>query len=95
MTRALLKDTWREIRHSMGRFISIFTIILLGVSFFAGLRAAGPDMENTADQYFDEQNLMDFRLVSTFGIDENDITAVQNADSVEQVMPGYSLDVLL
>lgn len=32
--RALWKDIFREIRHTKARFISIFAIIMLGVSFF-------------------------------------------------------------
>ena len=35
MTKALLKDTLREIKKSFGRFISILIIAMLGVAFFA------------------------------------------------------------
>ena len=36
MKSALKKDTVREIRHSLGRFLSIFLIVLLGCGFFSG-----------------------------------------------------------
>ena len=56
---ALRKDFYMEIRKSLGRFLSIFFIVALGVSFFSGIRASEPDMRISGDAYFDEKNLMD------------------------------------
>lgn len=39
---------------------------------WAGLRATAPDMKKSADSYFDQQNLMDLRIVSTLGLTEED-----------------------
>ena len=50
MKSALKKDTVREIRHSLGRFLSIFLIVLLGCGFFSGIKATMPDMIDTAYQ---------------------------------------------
>ena len=55
--KALRKDFYMEIKRSLGRFLSIFFIVALGVSFFAGIRAAEPDMRFSADEYFDEHHL--------------------------------------
>lgn len=52
-------------------------IIALGVGFFAGIKATVPSMYNLARTYTDEQELMDYRLVSTVGFDEDDIKAVK------------------
>ena len=49
MKKALLKNSFKEIKKSYKRFISILLIALLGVGFFAGLRAASPDMVDTID----------------------------------------------
>lgn len=49
---ALWKDIYREIWRSKSRFISIFMLIMLGVAFFSGLKATGPDMLLTADNFF-------------------------------------------
>lgn len=95
MKRALLRDTLREIWHSKGRFLSIFTIILLGVAFFAGLKAAGPDMKKTADAYFHSENLMDLRVVSTLGLDEENLDALSQMEGVAQVDPAYTYDVIM
>lgn len=47
----LIKDFFVEIKNSRNRFLSILVIVLLGVAFFSGIRAASPDMELSADIY--------------------------------------------
>ena len=39
MKSPILKDTFREIKKSFSRFISIFAISAIGVAFFAGISA--------------------------------------------------------
>lgn len=68
-----MKDTVREIKHTLSRFLSIFAIILIGVAFFAGLVATGPVMRETTDQFFDENNLADMEVMSTVGLTDQDI----------------------
>lgn len=93
MKNALLLDTVREIKNSMSRFLSIFTIIALGCGFFSGIKATMPDMIDTASQYFIDNNLMDYKLMSNIGIKSEDVQAVRNAEGVEGALPGYSKDV--
>ena len=93
MKAALLKNTFREIKNTKARFISILMIVALGVGFFVGVKATSPSMKQMAVDYYDESNLMDFRLVSTVGFDEDDIKAVKETDGVRYVMPSYFLDV--
>ena len=50
----LRKDFIIEIKKTMGRFVSIFFIVALGVAFYSGIRASEPSMRITADQYFDD-----------------------------------------
>ena len=47
--KALNKDIRVEIKKSLGRYISIFLIVALGVSFFSGLRSTESDMRYTGD----------------------------------------------
>ena len=42
--KAKWKDNLRGIRKSKNRFLSILCIVMIGVSFFAGVKASGPDM---------------------------------------------------
>lgn len=61
MKKALLKNSFKEIKTSYKRFISILLIALLGVGFFAGLRATSPDMVDTIDKYYKEQMCMIYK----------------------------------
>lgn len=95
MTKALLKNTLREIRDTKARFISILMIITLGVGFFIGVKATSPSMTQMAEDYYSETNLMDFRLVSTVGFDEYDVNAVKRTAGVASVMPSHYADVMV
>ena len=52
MKKALLKDSVKEIKNTYKRFISILLMAFLGVGFFAGIKAASPDMLDTIDHYY-------------------------------------------
>lgn len=95
MTRALWKNTLREIWNTKARFISIFAIIALGVGFFAGIKGTAPAMENTIQQYYQDQNLMDIQLLSTVGFDKNDIQKIKGIKGIEEINAGYMADALM
>lgn len=92
---AFVKDIFREIFKTKNRFLSIFSIVAIGVGFFAGLTVSGPDMKLTADTYFNDQNLSDFRLVSTLGFTDDDVQALREIDGVQAVAPGHWVDTVL
>lgn len=92
--RALRKDFYMEIKKSMGRFLSIFFIVALGVAFFSGIRAAEPDMRLSADAYFDEHALMDLEIISTLGLTNEDLDAIRKVEGVQKAEGSYSTDVL-
>lgn len=78
----------------MGRFVSIFFIVALGVAFYSGIRASEPSMRFTADQYFDDSKLMDLKVIGTMGLTKADIKAIGKVSGIEAVEGGYSKDVL-
>ncbi len=92
---ALRKNILREIWKTKSRFISIFAIIGISVGFFAGLKSVLPSMLKTAQEYFSDNHLMDIRLMSTVGFDDEDIAEISKLDCVEEVMPGYMSDLLV
>lgn len=94
MKSTLLKDFFREIKNDLSRFISLVLLIALAVAFFSGLRAAEPDMKLTADQYFDDYGLYDFRIASTLGITADDIDGISEIDNVEVVEGAFETDIL-
>ena len=90
----LRKDFIIEIKKTMGRFVSIFFIVALGVAFYSGIRASEPSMRFTADQYFDDSELMDLKVMGTMGLTKADIKAIGKVSGIEAVEGGYSKDVL-
>ena len=95
MKTALLKDGIKVITKSYKRFISLLLIVLLGVGFFAGLRAASPDMKATVDEYFDELNVMDIQVISTLGLTDDDLEAIKNVENVENAEGSYQTDAIV
>lgn len=78
MRNRLLTDAAREILHTKKKFFSLLIMNFLAVGFLAGLRMTAPDMKHSLDVYYDEQNLMDLRIVSTLGLTEEDLEALRN-----------------
>ena len=93
--KALWTDIFREISRTKARFLSIFAIIMLGVGFFAGIKATGPDMLDTADHYYKDLKLMDLKVQSTLGLEPSDIEKLKRVAGVDAVQPGYGADVFL
>lgn len=91
---ALWKDIFRDIKKSKGRFISIASIIVLGVMLFTGVKIAPIDMKSTADKYYDDYNLMDLKIISTLGLSDNDVNDIKNIEGVLGVYPSKTIDVL-
>lgn len=81
--KSLLKNNLKSIYKTRRRFISILVMAFLGVGFFAGLVATSPDMLDSLDKYADSSNLYDINIVSTLGLTDDDIAALQALDGVE------------
>ncbi len=89
---ALFTDTLREIAKSRARFLSILCIVGLGVAFFVGIKSAGPDMQYTADAFFDETHMHDVQILSTMGLSAADVAQIAKEPYVESVLPGMTAD---
>ncbi len=94
MTNMTARTLFRTIRSTIGRYIAIFAIVALGVGFFTGLKNAQPSMQKTADEYLDEQNMFDFRLISTLGFTGEDVDAFADIEGITGAEGGWQLDVL-
>ena len=94
MPSTYLKDIFREIKISLGRFLSILCIVAIGVAFFAGIKASAPDMKNSADTYFDKYNVQDIQVYSTIGLTKKDVAAIKKIKGVKSVQPNFSMDTL-
>lgn len=92
---AFMKDVFKDIARTKGRFISIFAIIALGVAFFSGIKISPIAMKKTADKYYDDYNFMDITIYSTLGLTDDDISEIKKLDGVLEVFPTYSLDAVI
>lgn len=92
--RIIRKEFVLEIKKSFHRFISIFFIVVLGVAFFTGIRATEPDMKISADAFYDESKLLDIRILSTYGLTQEDIQALEKLEEIQEIEGAYSKDVL-
>ncbi len=88
------KTTLREIRQSLGRYLAIFAIVALGVGFFAGLKITKTVMVESADAYLEENQLYDYRLLSTLGFEEEDVEAFRAKEDVRAAEGAVDADIL-
>lgn len=89
--KKLLKETLVCTIKTSKRFISILVIVLLGVGFFAGIKAVAPDMKNTLDDYFDNTNMYDVYITSNYGVGDNIIEKLEKNYDIEA---GYNFDAI-
>lgn len=92
MSKAYITDSLRSIKRTFSRFVSIIAIVALGSGLFCGFNAVGPDMLNTADEYYDTYNLMDLRLQSYIGLYEEDLEQIRAIEGVESVQGAKFVD---
>ncbi|MCR0178795.1 ABC transporter permease [[Clostridium] innocuum] len=83
------KDIRRTIFRNKKRFCSILIITALGVMMLSGLKAACDDLRYSADQFYDAQQVFDIQIVSTMGLDEDDLAALRKADGIERAEGVY------
>lgn len=93
--KAVNKNIFREISRTKNRFFSIFTICAIGVGFFSGVRATNEMMKVSADDYYDEHDLFDLRVLSTFGLTDGDAAAIADIDGVSGAYTSKYTDLAL
>ncbi len=91
--KAYSKDIFRSIWRTKKRFFSLLIIVMLGIAVLTGIFATCQNMYYSADKFYDEQRLYDIRVLSTLGLTDEDIAALENVTGVSGVDGGYSEDV--
>lgn len=66
------KDLFGSFTHSKGRFLSILTLMLLGSLALVGLKVTTPNMHRTANQFIQQQKMLDLAVVGGLGLDQVD-----------------------
>ena len=85
--KALRKDFYMEIRKVWGGFCPSF-YRCDRLCLFAGIRSSEPDMRYSGDAYFDRKNLMDLQVISTMGLTDEDVEAIEKLDGIEKAEAG-------
>lgn len=95
MKKTILKNTFRSIKNTFGRFIAIFAIIALGSGFFSGIKAASPDMKKNAWNYYNEHSLDDIHIMSTLGFEQNEVDDINSFGDEFYSEGAYSSDLFI
>ncbi len=95
MKNRLITNSIRTIKKSFSRFLPLMVMSFLGVFVFAGLKSTKPDMIDTLDKFLDEYNVYDFKIMSTLGLTNNDLTYLKSIPNVKNIEYSYSKDVLI
>lgn len=94
MSSGMIKTTIREIKGSLGRYMAILAIVMLGVGLFSGLKATTPAMIATESAYLTDQNFFDFRLLSTVGFTEDSVEALSGLTEIADAEGAVSVDAI-
>ena len=84
----------REIKTSKKRFFSLCVLSILGVSFFVGMKMSGPTMIKSLDEYYDTNKTYDLKIVSTLGLEEDDIKEIEKLNNNYKVVGSHTKDAL-
>ncbi|MGX9755313.1 FtsX-like permease family protein [Clostridioides difficile] len=93
--KILYKDIRQSITESLGRFISIFSLMMLGVFVLVGLKVTGFDMRSTAKDFYNQNNLADLVVTSEWGLDKSDQDLLEETKNIEKIEFGYLKDVIV
>ena len=92
------KTYWKDIRHSFtsskGRFLSIFSLMMIGSMTLIGLKITTPNMQKTAQNYIDKTNMADFTILGSYGFSKQDQEELKEQKNAT-VEFGYLTDVTL
>lgn len=86
---------FREIKSSFKRFLSLLIMSMLGVGVFVGISMAAPCMMSSIDEYYDNSNYYDIKLISTLGFNEENINDIKSLDSIKNAYASKSKDVII
>lgn len=81
--KPLTKIMWRNIGGSIGRFIAIILIILLGTEIFVGVKSAGPALNDSMSDRVTKAHLSDVQLFSSTGFTAKDIKTAESVSGAQ------------
>ena len=95
MKTTMWKVTRRLIKKSLGRFLSIMLLTMLGSMTLIGLKSAGPDINRSANEYFERLSAMDLAVIGSQGLGAADEKEIREAPGVSEVEFGNFVDTTI
>lgn len=76
MNKTFIKAIFRDIKNSIGRFLSIMAIIIIGVAFMVGILASTPSVERSFNEYYKEHKTQDIDYTYGLGFSKEEVSTV-------------------
>lgn len=95
MKTTLWRNIFREFKFSFARFVSITTLLGLGVFVLVGLKMTGPDMRTTGDHYYTTHKMADAMISSNVGISAADQSYMRNLPHIKDIQFGTTKDAVI
>ena len=86
------KDTFRLIKSTFNRFLSLTMIVLIGSGFLMGMTNYPIVHRESTDAYYDEYNFQDIQLYSQYGFSVEDYEVITKIPGVKAVFPSKMVD---
>lgn len=93
-TKAMRRNLRQSIFKSLGRYIAIVMIIALGCCLFIGLLVTRKDMLATGEVYIAESQMYDFRMISTYGWDDDQVAKAARLEGVANAEGVFYQDLI-
>lgn len=93
--KTLNKTIFKSFIESKGRFLSIMLLMMLGSMTLVALKVTGPDIDKSANKYYEDYNLSDVNVISDYGITENDAKEIDQIKNIADVEYGYFSDATI
>lgn len=89
LLRKLFRTAWKY----RAQFLSMITMVALGVGVFLGFNIEWKSIEVDTDAFFQSTNYADYRVYSEIGFSEDDLNAVLDIPGVETASRVFSVNV--
>ena len=86
------RDTFRLIRNTANRFLSLFMIVMVASGFMMGLFSNAKILRESVDRYDDALRLQDIQLYSSYGFCDEDVRALRRNEDVKDVFASRFVD---
>ena len=94
LTTSLKKELRTTIKNNLKRYISLLSIIFLGVMFYVGMKSNAPVLQDSMISFINETNYMDIEVASVFGFTEKELNDLKSkVPEIETIEGGYEQDL--